>query len=124
MSVVLPYQSKISVKSSYSSQPRHRTVEFGDGYIQRTPWGPYAGRRSISVVHEHLTQAEADALIYFYENNFDTAEAIEISDNYLLRGSPQGQYASTKFYLQSYEVEMTTPEYRTISASLIEVFGE
>jgi len=117
MSVTLPYQSKLSVKSSFSSQPRHRTVEFGDGYIQRTPWGPYAGRRSISIVHEHLTQAEADYLIAVYENNFDTAEAIEITDNTLLINSG-------KFYLQSYDVEMTTPEYRTVSASMIEVFGE
>jgi hypothetical protein len=117
MSVTLPYQSKLSVKSSFSSQPRHRTVEFGDGYIQRTPWGPYAGRRTISVVHEHLTQEEADWLISFYEGNFDTAEAISISDNYLLGNAG-------KFYLQSYDVEMTTPEYRTVSASMIEVFGE
>ena len=117
MSITLPYQSKLSVKSGYSSQPRHRKVEFGDGYIQRTPWGPYAGRRTISVVHEHLTQLEADYLIAVYENNFDTAEAIEISDNTLL-------HSSGKFYLQSYDVEMTSPEYRTISASMIEVFGE
>ena len=28
------------------------------------------------------------------------------------------------YYLQSYDVEMTTPELRTINASMIEVFGE
>jgi len=117
MAQVLPYQTKLSLQTSYTSEPRHRTVEFGDGYIQRTPWGPYAGRRTMSVVHEHLTQSEADILIGFYENRHDGADAIEISDNALT-------LHSGNFYLQSYSVEMSDTNKRTVKASMIEVFGE
>lgn len=117
MAVTMIYEDKLSPKTSYSSEPRHRLVEFGDGYIQRTPRGPYAGRRSMSVVHENLTQFEADSLIVFYENRFDDADCITFSDNALT-------HYSGDYYLQNYSVEMTTPELRTISANLIEVFGE
>ena len=117
MSEVLPYQSKLSLQTSYTSTPRHRLVEFGDGYIQRSPWGPYAGRRNMDVVHEHLTQSEADILIGFYENRHDDADAIEIADNALT-------LHSGKYYLQSYSVEMSDDARRTVKASMIEVFGE
>ena len=113
----LPLQDRMSLSTSYTSEPRHRTVEFGDGYIQRTPWGPYAGRRNMEVVHEHLTQVEADNLILFYENRHDGADAIEISDNALT-------IVSGKFYLQSYSVERSDSDRRTVKASMIEVFGE
>lgn len=117
MAQALLYQTWISPKSSYSSTPRHRLVEFGDGYIQRTPWGPYAGRRTVSIIHEHLTQTQADTLITFYETRFDDAEAISMNDDALT-------HLAGNYYLQSYDVEMTTPELRTITASMIEVFGE
>lgn len=117
MSQALPLQTRLSLRTSYTSEPRHRLVEFGDGYIQRSPWGPYAGRRNIDVVHEHLTQSEADQIILFYENRHDDADAIEISDNSLTL------YAG-KYYLQSYSVEMTNTDKRTVSARMIEVFGE
>lgn len=117
MAQSLPYQSRLSLQTSYTSEPRHRTVEFGDGYIQRSPWGPYAGRRSIDVVHEHLSQLEANALILFYEIRHDDADCISIDDNGLT-------LYSGNYYLQSYSVEMTSDTRRTIKASMIEVFGE
>lgn len=117
MAQALPYQTRLSLQTSYTSEPRHRTVEFGDGYIQRTPWGPYPGRRSMDVVHEHLTQAEADALITFYETRHDDADCISITDNALT-------HISGNYYLQSYSVEMSNTDRRTVKASMIEVFGE
>ena len=117
MSVALLYQNKLSLRTSYSSEPRHRLVEFGDGYIQRSPWGPYAGRRKLSVVHENLTPTEAYNLIAFYESRHDDADAVEIASNELL-------IDSGKFYLENFSVELTSDELRTISASMIEVFGE
>jgi len=119
MSVAYPstLTSKFSLRTSFSSEPRHRLVEFGDGYIQRTPFGPYAGRRRVSIVHEHLSVSEANTLIAFYEARHDDTDAIEITANELL--SYDGKY-----YLENYSVEMTDHELRTISASLIEVFGE
>lgn len=117
MAQALPYQSRLSLRTSYTSEPRHRLVEFGDGYIQRTPWGPYPGRRSMDVVHEHLTQTEADDLITFYETRHDDADCISINDNALT-------HLAGKYYLQSYSVEMTNTDKRTVSARMIEVFGE
>jgi hypothetical protein len=117
MSVALLYQNKLSTRTSYTSEPRHRLVEFGDGYIQRSPWGPYAGRRRLSIVHEHLSQSEANLLIAFYETRHDDADSIEIASNELL-------IDSGKYYLENYSVELTSDELRTITASMIEVFGE
>ena len=117
MASALPFPTKLSIQTSYSSEPRHRTVEFGDGYIQRSPLGPYAGRRKVSVVHEHLNQSDAGDLIEFYEERHDDGEAIEIAVNELL------DIAGT-YYLESFEVVMTSNELRTITASMIEVFGE
>ena len=117
MASALPYQTKLSLQTSFSSEPRHRLVEFGDGYIQRSPLGPYAGRRKVSVVQEHLSQSEATALIAFYEERHDDGVAISIAVNELL------DIAGT-YYLESYEVQMTSNELRTITASMIEVFGE
>jgi hypothetical protein len=117
MSETLLSQNKLSLQTSYSSEPRHRLVEFGDGYIQRSPFGPYAGRRKVNVVHEHLTQSEATLLIAFYEERHDDAESIDIADNELLD-------IAGKYYLESYDVELTSDKFRTITASMIEVFGE
>ena len=117
MAQALPFQSKLSTSTSYSSEPRHRTVEFGDGYIQRSPWGPYAGRRSLSVVHEHLNQSDSATLIAFYEDRHDDSDSISIPVNVLL--DTAGTY-----YLESYDVNMTSNQLRTITASMIEVFGE
>jgi hypothetical protein len=117
MAQALPYQSKLSTQTSYSSEPRHRLVEFGDGYIQRSSWGPYAGRRKLSVVIEHLSQSESATLIAFYEARHDDGEAISIPVNMLL--DTDGTY-----YLESYDVQMTSNKLRTITASMIEVFGE
>lgn len=109
--------TKLSLQTSYSSEPRHRLVEFGDGYIQRSSWGPYAGRRKLSVVIEHLSQVDSGILIAFYEARHDDGEAISIPYNMLLD-------VSGTYYLESFEVNMTSDELRTITASMIEVFGE
>jgi len=116
MSTLL-FQDKLSLRTTYTSEPRHRKVEFGDGYIQRSPWGPYAGRRTLNVVHENLSQTDADTLIAYYENNFDNPVAIEIAVNELT-------LTSGKYYLESYDVELVNDKLRTISAAMTEVFGE
>lgn len=109
--------TKLSTSTSFTSEPRHRTVEFGDGYIQRSPWGPYAGRRKISVVIEHLNQVDSTRLIAFYEDRHDDGESIEIPYNMLFD-------TDGKYYLESYDVQMSDNQLRTVTASMIEVFGE
>ena len=111
----LPLQTRMSLSTSYSSTPRHRLVEFGDGYIQRTPVGLNYQRRTITVIHENLSQSDAITLIAFYENRYIDAEAIEISVNALLD-------TAGKFYLEGFDVQMTDDDKRTINATMIEVF--
>ena len=111
----LPYQTKLSVSTSYQATPRHRLVEFGDGYIQRTPLGINYQRRSISVTHDNLTSTEASALILFYEARLQDADKIDISANGLLRTDGQ-------FYLESFDVQMADTSKRTVTASMIEAF--
>lgn len=111
----LPLQSQMSLSTIYSSSPRHRLVEFGDGYIQRTPLGLHAKRRTVTVRHENLSVTDANTLIDFYENRHFLADEIDISSNALLR-------TGGKFYLESYDVEMADNDKRSITASMTEVF--
>ena len=111
----LPLQDQLSISTSYASAPRHRLVEFGDGYIQRTPLGVNYQRRTITVNHDNLSATDAATLITFYENRHFDAGVIDISANELLR-------TAGKFYLESFDVQMADNERRTVSASMIEVF--
>ena len=111
----LPLQNRMSLSTSYSSNPRHRLVEFGDGYIQRTPLGLNYQRRSLTVTHENLSQYDAATVIVFYENRYIDAAAIDVDANILLR-------TSGKFYLESFDVQMADDNKRTINATLTEVF--
>ena len=111
----LPLQSRMSLSTSYSSSARTRTLEFGDGYIQRTPIGINNPRRTINVVHQNLTVSDANTLIVFYENRHRFSDAIDISANALLR-------TSGKFFLETFDVEMGDDSKRTVTASMVEVF--
>ena len=111
----LPLQTRMSLSTSYSSAPRHRLVEFGDGYIQRTPLGLNHQRRSVSVTHENLSATDAQTLIVFYESRHQDAAAFNIASNGLLR-------TSGKYYLESFDVQMGDGDKRTVNASMTEVF--
>lgn len=115
MATVLPYQDRMSLNTSYSADGRVRTVEFGDGYIQRYAKGIHHQRRTISVVHEHMSQTDAEFLILFYEGRMFDLDYIEINQSALLR-------TPGKFFVESFDVQMTSDETRTITASMIEVF--
>jgi hypothetical protein len=112
----LPHDNKLSISSSYTHVPRHRTVEFGDGYIQRTPLGIHHSRRSISLTYDNLDPATADAVVFAFENSLETGDPFYIASNTMLR-------TSGYFYLQNFDVSMSSPEIRTITASLTEVYN-
>lgn len=111
----LPLQSQMSLSTNYNATPRHRLVEFGDGYIQRTPLGLHHNRRNLTVTHEHLDSFDSNELLGFYESRLADADAIDISSNDLLG-------TAGKFYLESFDVQMTSPDTKTITATMIEVF--
>lgn len=105
----------MSISTTMSVTPRHRLVEFGDGYIQRTPLGLHAQRRNITVIHPHLNTADGNTLMNFYEDRHFDGSPVDISANTMFT-------TAGKFYLQSFEVDMSDDEKRTISATMIEVF--
>jgi hypothetical protein len=115
MAVTLPLQTLMSITTNMSSTPRHRTVEFGDGYIQRTPLGIHAQRRRITVVHPHLGLSDGDTIVNFYTARHFDGDSIEIDSNTLFINSG-------KFYLESFDIEMSDDDRRTITAQMIEVF--
>ena len=111
----LPLQSQMSLSTNYNASPRHRLVEFGDGYIQRTRLGLHYQRRTITVNHDNLDPTDANSLLIFYESRLLDADYIDISANELLR-------TSGKFYLESFDVQMADNDKRSISATMVEVF--
>lgn len=111
----LPLQTRMSLSTSYTSNPKHRLVEFGDGYIQRTPLGINQQRRTLSVTHENLSFSDASTLILFYESRHWDGSAIDIASNGLFR-------TSGKYYLENFDVQMSDGDKRTINASMTEVF--
>lgn len=111
----LPHQERASLQTNYSSTPRHRLVEFGDGYIQRTPLGLHHNRRRVTIIHQAMDLQEGDDVIEFYQARMSDAQAIDVSSNYLF-------YSSGKFYLENFEVSMDDDDRRSITATMIEVF--
>lgn len=111
----LPLQTEMSLSTSYTSEQRHRLVEFGDGYIQRTPIGIHPIRRNITVVHQNISATDANTIVSFYESRQSDGDAIDIGINELLTSAGQ-------FYLQSFDVQMADDTKRTITANMIEVF--
>ena len=111
----LPHQERASLGTSYSSTTRNRLVEFGDGYIQRTPLGVNYQRRTVNVIHQAMDVSEGDDVINFYEARMFDSAAIDISANALFMDAG-------KFYLESFEVAMDDDDRRTITATLVEVF--
>ena len=111
----LPHQERANLSTSFSETPRHRLLEFGDGYIQRTPIGIHQTRRRITITHSAMDLQEGDDVVDFYESRLNDGAAIDIASNYLF-------HRAGKFYLESFEVSMDDDARRSISASMIEVF--
>lgn len=109
------YEDMISIKGSYSTESRHRQVEFGDGYIQRTPLGINSLIRNLDVLFENLTQAEKNSFIPFCEFIQRNGHSLIIPANEML--------ASTAIYvIETMNVESVDGDKTNVSLSLREVF--
>ena len=104
-----------SISSNYSQEGRHRLVEFGDGYIQRTPLGINAVIRRLNVQWENLTTADRDTLLATLDYVHYTGDALYIPADELNR-------YEGKYMIEALDVQMADNERVTISASLREVF--
>lgn len=111
----LPLPDQLSINTGYTQVGRARLVEFGDGYIQRTPLGINNKVRQIVVLHEGLSSADAATVLAVYDLSQASGDAVLVSANQLLT-------TSGKFYIQEVNVEMADNERRDITAQMIEVF--
>jgi hypothetical protein len=111
----LPLPNNLSISTSYSQTGRTRLVEFGDGYIQRTPLGINNKIRNIVVVHENLSSIDAGTVLSLYDTVQQSGDPITILNNQLLT-------TDGKFHILEVNVDMTDNNRRTISATMREVF--
>lgn len=109
------YEDKISINASYSTEARLRQVEFGDGYIQRTPLGINSLIRNLDLSFENLTQTERNTLVPFFQAIQYGGHAVEIEPNELL-------VYSGKYVIESMDISSVDGERITINLSLREVF--
>lgn len=109
------FEDKISLSTSYTQEARNRLVEFGDGYIQRTPLGINNLVRRISISWENLTSSERDTLLNTIEFCQGTGDAVYIPTSELFQFG--GQY-----YVEGIDVQLADNQRVTVTASLREVF--
>lgn len=111
----IPLPNNLSINSSYAQSGRTRLVEFGDGYVQRTPLGINNRIRSIVVVHENLSSIDAATVLSVYDSVQASGDPITITSNQMLT-------TDGKFHVLEVNVEMADNDRRTISATMREVF--
>ena len=109
------FESRMSLSTSYSQESRIRQVEFGDGYIQRTPLGINSRRRSFDAVWENLTEAEYATLYYTLDFVHTNGHAIQLTAGNIL-------FSDGKFVIETLDVQIADSDHFTVSASLTEVF--
>ena len=111
----LPLSTQLSISTTYTQSGRTRIVEFGDGYVQRTPLGINNKVRSIVVVYENLSPTDAATVLTVYDSVQASGDPIAIATNELLT-------TAGLFYIEEVSVDMVDNNKRTISASMREVF--
>lgn len=109
------YEDMMSISASYSNEARLRQVEFGDGYIQRTPLGLNSLRRSVELAFENLTTGERNILLATLEYVQANGDALRINANELL--DSDGIYVIDGLQVSSVDGNLVT-----VSVSLTEVF--
>lgn len=108
------YEERMTLSTSYSQEARLRLVEFGDGYIQRTPLGINGRRRSFDAVWENLTESEYATLFNVLDAAHIAGDCISLSYDYIL-------FRAGKFMIETIDVQVRDSEHFTVSASLTEV---
>jgi len=111
----LPLPTQISITSGYSQSGRTSLIEFGDGYIQRTPLGINNTVRELVVTHENLSSADAVTVLAVYDVSQATGDSVTIASNELL-------VSGGTFYITDVSVTMIDNHRRSITANMREVF--
>lgn len=108
-------ETRFSLSSSYSQETRVRKVEFGDGYIQRTPLGLNNKVRRVDVSFDNLTTDERNVVLDFFDVIQQGGHAVILPYNELL--SWDG-----KFYPENINVSLADNNRVNVNVSFVEVF--
>ena len=100
------YSAKLTMK------PRVRSVQFGDGYMQRSADGINTNPRAPALQFSNRTDSEADAIIAF----LDSRGGVESFDY-----TPPGG-AAGKYICQEYDRTQVSYNVATVTASFKQVF--
>jgi hypothetical protein len=111
----LPLPTQLSISTSYIQSGRTRLIDFGDGYVQRTPLGINNKIRYVIVVHENLSPTDAATVLTVYDSVQASGDPIDITANELLT-------TDGLFYIEDVSVDMADNDRRTITATMREVF--
>ena len=111
----LPLPNQLSINTSYEQTSRTSLLEFGDGYIQRTPQGINARVRSIVVSHEALDPTDAATVLAVYDISQSSGDSVTIAGNELMD-------LGGTFYITDISVELVDNDRRNIVANMREVF--
>lgn len=108
------YEERMTLSTSFSQEARLRQVEFGDGYIQRTPLGINGRRRTMNATWDNLTESEYATLFNVLDAAHIAGDCISLSYDYIL-------FRAGKFMIETLDVQSADGSNFTVSASLTEV---
>lgn len=111
----LPYQDLMSYSSSYSVEPIVRTLNFGDGYVQRSPLGARPTRVTATVTYSNIPQYIATDILHILEGAYITGEVFTIGYNDLFS-------ATNTYDIVSWDVSASDPNTQTITVNLMQVW--
>jgi hypothetical protein len=103
----LPLSTQLSISTSYAQTGRTRLIDFGDGYVQRTPLGINNKVREVVVVHENLSPTDAATVLTVYDSVQASGDPIAITSNELLT-------TDGLFHVLEVTVDMVDNDKRTI----------
>jgi len=107
-----------SIEPSYpvkkSSNPRTRTVTFGDGYEHRLLFGLNQNPKEFSLVWKDLSETDSDTIETFLD-----ARAVD-GDSFTY--TPPNEASSMQFKCPSWSKDMNYSNLATINAKFVQVF--
>jgi phage-related protein len=107
-----------SIEASYgiqkSSKPDVRTVQFGDGYVQRLRYSYLNNPKVWSVTFNNITETDSDTIETFLDARASDAASFD--------WTPPGEGSALKFFCYEWNKTISVPNRATIQATFTQVF--
>jgi phage-related protein len=97
-----------------SSQPKVRTVQFGDGYTQRLRYSYLNDPKVWSVSFNNLLEADSDTVETFLQARASDGDSFD--------WTPPGEASALKFFCYEWNKTIDVPNRATIQATFTQVF--